>query len=109
MLNCRTLAKLQGTDKTPCQSAALGFAAMETVVPSVDPKPSLSMNSLLSLWLESLTATTSQGGEHWMSCCELVSASSIASVIQEQSGPPLLLGGNQIFLEETCGDAYLSG
>lgn len=108
-------AKLQNPCQTskhrqnPLPVCCFGLCSMETVVPSVDPKPSLSMNSLLCLWLESLTSMTPQWGEHWMSCCKLVSGSSITSVTQEQSGLPPVLGRNQIFLEETCGDAYLSG
>lgn len=108
-------AKLQNPCQTsrhrqnPLPVCSFGLCSMEIVVPSVDPKPFLSINSLLSLWLESLTSTTPQGREHWMSWCSQVSGSSIASVTQEQTGLPLALGRNQIFLEDTCGDAYLSG
>lgn len=106
-------AKLQN----PCQTSrhrqnllpgcSFGLCSIEIVAPSVDPKPFLSINSLPSLWLESLTSTPPQGREHWMPCCSQVSGSSI--VTQEQTGLPLVWGRNQIFLEDTCGDAYLSG
>lgn len=81
---------------------------METVVDSVDPTPPLFMNSLPSIWLETLVATAAQEEKHWMSGCKAVSGAGTAPAAQERSGLLLVFGRNQIFLEETRGAAYLS-